>query len=50
MTEDDDKPNPETCGCVLDAADLRGRDDIAGYSYNEKFAEALVEDQLDRDA
>src|ERR1051325_3174335 len=39
----------EALGGELDAADLRGSDDIAGDADHEQVAEPLVEDDLRRD-
>ena len=40
----------ERFGRELDAADLRGRDDVAGHADDEQVAEALIEDDLGRHA
>jgi hypothetical protein len=48
VAQHDDERRPEPLGGELDAADLRGRDDIAGNADDEQVAEALVEDDLRR--
>ena len=48
MAEDDDESGAEPLGRELDAADLGGRDDVAGDPDDEQIAQSLVEDDLDR--
>jgi hypothetical protein len=43
MAEDHDQPRPETLGGELDAANLRGRDDVAGDADDEEVSQALIE-------
>src|SRR6516162_10062685 len=50
MAHHDDEARPEACRRELDAADLRGGDDVPGDADHEKIAEALVEHELGRDA
>jgi hypothetical protein len=40
----------ERFGRELDAADLRGRDDVARHADDKQVAEALIEDDLGRHA
>jgi hypothetical protein len=46
VAEDDNKTSVKPGSRELDAADLRGSDDVAGDTDNEEVAEALVEDEL----
>lgn len=45
----DDELRAKLLGCVFDAADLRGRNDVAGNTNDKQVAEALVKNRLDRD-
>src|SRR5688572_13439670 len=46
MAEHHDEPRAEPLRRELDAADLRGRHDVAGDADDEEVTEALVEDDL----
>jgi hypothetical protein len=46
VTEDDNKTSVKPGSRELDAADLRGSDDVAGDTDNEEVAEALVKDEF----
>jgi hypothetical protein len=46
MAEHDDQSGAIARCCELHAADLRGRDDIAGDADDEQIAETLIEDDL----
>ena len=48
--EHDDQARAEAVGRELDAADQRGRDDVAGNADHEQVAGPLVEHELDRHA
>ena len=48
--EHDDQARAKARGGELDAADLRGRDDVAGDADHEQVAQPLVEDDLGRHA
>ena len=48
MPQHDDQPGTELFGGKLDAADLRGGNDVAGHSDDEQVAEPLIENDLDR--
>ena len=48
VAKDDDESCPKLIGGELDAADLRGSDDVAGNTDDKQVAEALVKHQLDR--
>jgi hypothetical protein len=50
VAEHDDEPRAELLGGVLDAPDLRGRDDVPGDADDEEVAEPLIEDDLSGDA
>ena len=49
VTENDNKASVKPGSRELDAADLRGSDDVAGDTDDEEVAEALVKDELGRD-
>ena len=46
MAEHHHQARAEGLGGELDAADLGGRDDVAGDADDEQVAESLIEDQL----
>jgi hypothetical protein len=46
VTHDHDQPAAEPLGGELDAAHLRGGDDVAGHPDDEQVADALVEHHL----
>ena len=46
VTEDDNKASVKPGSRELDAADLRGSDDVAGDTDNEEVAEAPVKDEF----
>ena len=46
VAEDDNKASVKPGSRELDAADLRGRDDVAGDADDEEVTEALVEDEF----
>src|SRR5258708_26130829 len=48
--EDYHQPGGVSLRGKLDAADLRGRDDVAGDANDEEVSEPLIEDDLRRDA
>ena len=50
MTENDDERSAETFDREFDAADLRGRNDVAGDADDEQIAETLIEDKFSRHA
>ena len=50
VAQHDDQPRPVALRRELDAADLRGRDDVAGDADDEEIAEPLVEDDFGRHA
>jgi hypothetical protein len=50
VPQDHHQPRTEAVGCELDALHERGGDDVARYPDHEQITQALVEDDLDRDA
>ena len=50
VPEHDHQARAEGLGGELDAADLGGRDDVAGHADHEQVPEPLVEDELRRHA
>ena len=50
VAEHDDQPTSQAIYGKLNAAHLRGRDDVAGYAHYKEAAETLVKDQFGRHA